>query len=175
MSEDKELTQKETLFCEFYIERFNGTQSYLKAYPDTKNDNVAGVEAHNLLRKPKIKDFIKEIQVDLAEIAGISRLRVLREHEKIAFSSIAHLHETWIDRTDFEKLTDEQKACIQDIKTKTRSYADENGVNVEIEEVQVKLYSKEKALDSISKMLGFNEPEKHNVKLEVFEIIEPEF
>ena len=58
------------------------------------------------------------MRANMAETAGISALRVIKEHEKIAFSSIAHLYNTWIERVEFEKLTDDQKACIKSISTK---------------------------------------------------------
>ena len=55
---------------------------------------------------------------NLAETAGITALMIASEHAKIAFSSIAHLHNTWISLKEFETLTEDQKTCIQEISTK---------------------------------------------------------
>jgi phage terminase small subunit len=102
----------------------------------------------------------------LAETAGISRLMVLREHQKMAFSSIAHLHLTWIKRKDFEELTEDQKSCIAEIDTKIKTEFEFDPENpneknpITVEYVKIKLYDKQKALDSISKMLGFEAPTK---------------
>jgi phage terminase small subunit len=117
--------------------------------------------AYENLRKPQIKAYIEELQADLEKTAGISRLKVLKEHEKLAFSSIAHLHNTWIERKAFEDLTPEQKACIAEITVQTRTLPgsdDEDPVQVDF--VKLKLYDKQKALDSISKMLGYDAPTK---------------
>lgn len=152
---DKELTQKQKLFCEFYLSGFgdtkayNQTQSYLKVYDCSYETAMAN--SSKLLSETKIQEYIEELQKDLSKASGISRLRVLREWENIAFSSMAHLHNSWMDRKEFETLTEEQKACISEIKTKVSEFGSE---------VLIKLYSKEKALENISKMLGFNEPEK---------------
>lgn len=151
MEEKEELTKKERLFCEFYIEKFNGADSARRAGYSAKSAKEIASEN---LTKPHIQAYIKEIQKDLSKIAGISRLRVLREWENIAFSSIAHMHNSWVDRKEFEELTAEQKACISEIKTKPTMFG---------EEILIKLYSKEKALENITKMLGFNEAEKHEI------------
>ena len=63
---------------------------------------------------------------------------------------------------EFESLSDDDKACIQEVSTKTikRTIGDEP---VEEEFVKIKLYDKQKSLDSISKMLGFDAPVKQEI------------
>jgi phage terminase small subunit len=151
----KGLTEKQKVFCRNYIHDWNATRSYVIAYPGVKNDNVAHVNASRLLQKATIQQYIIEVQKDLEKLSGISKKMVLDEHKKLAFSSIAHLHNTWIERKQFESLTDEQKACISEISTQTRTVHD-----VDIEFIKIKLYDKQKALDSISKMLGYDAPGK---------------
>ena len=158
---NKQLTQKQKVFCCEYIFDWNATRAAKAA---GYSEDTAGSIGHENLTKPEIKAYIKELQGDLEKTAGLSRLRVLKEHEKIAFSSIANLHNTWITRKEFDILTEEQKASIEEISTQTRfekSYADNpDGEVMQIDYVKIKLYSKQKSLDSISKMLGYNEPEK---------------
>jgi phage terminase small subunit len=160
----EELTGKQKRFCEEYIFDFNATRAAKAA---GYSEDTAGSIGHENLKKPEIQAYIKVLQSDLEKTSGISRLRVLREHEKLAFSSIAHLHDTWITRKTFETLTDEQKACIAEISTQTRIEKDysENpeGTPMQVDYVKVKLYDKQKALDSISKMLGFDSAEKIEV------------
>lgn len=156
------LSEKEKKFCSEYILDWNQTRSYRVAYPNTTNDNSAAASANKLLRKPKIEAYIKHIKRDLEKQAGISRLMVINEFKKIAFSSVAHLHNTWITRKEFEQLTDEQKDCIESIDVKV-SKNEESGY--ETEQVKIKLYDKQKALDSINKMLGYNEPEMIEAKV----------
>lgn len=158
---DKQLTYKQEKFCQEYAIDYNATRAYMVAYPNTKNRNTAGVLANKLLRNPKIQSNISEIQKNVARSAGISRLRVVNEFKKIAFSSIAHLHETWLTRHDFELLTEDQKACIESIDTKIlKRTIPDTEIDIEVEHIKIKLYDKQKALDSINKMLGYNEPEK---------------
>lgn len=153
-------TQKEKNFCNEYILNWNATQSYLKAYPNTKNENVAGSSAARMLLKPKIQSYIENIQKDLEKIAGISRLSVVLEFKKIAFSSIAHLHNTWVELHDFNNLTDDQKSCIESVDTKVVKRKTEEGLEIDVEQVKIKLYDKQKALENINKMLGYNEPDE---------------
>lgn len=172
--EAKELTGKQKRFCEEYIFDFNASRAYKAAYPDAKSDDGARASSSELLTKPNIQAYIKTLQSDLEKTSGISRLRVLREHEKLAFSSIAHLHDTWIERKAFDQLTPEQKDCIAEISTQIKTSRNSDGTLEENEYVKVKLYDKQKALDSISKMLGFDAPDKveHNINgLKSFKII----
>lgn len=150
----KDLNEKQKKFCREYIYDFNGTRAYLEAYPDS-SEEAARSSASDLLTKPNIKAHIDDIKNKLEENAGISRLKVLNEHMKLAFSSIAHMHNTWVERKKFDELTDEQKSCIAEIQTQTG----ETG-----EMVKIKLYDKQKSLDAISKMLGYNEAEKVQVE-----------
>lgn len=159
------LTMKEKIFCENYIYDWNATRSYLVAYPTTKNADTAAVLAHRKLRKGKVQSYIAEIQADLEKIAGISRMKILNEHMKLAFSSIADMHNTWIKRKDFESLTNDQRACIAEIDTKVKTEYEYNSETKEkepiaVEYIRIKLYDKQKALDSISKMLGYDAPVK---------------
>lgn len=153
-----ELNDRQVRFCQEYIIDLNGTRAYMTAY-NTKDYEGAKASASRLLTNVNVKACIKKMQSDLEEQAGITRLRVLLEHKKLAFSSIAHLHQTWIKRKDFEELTDDQRSCISEIDTKVqKEKRDDEEVTVEY--VKVKLYDKQKALEAISRMMGYNEPEK---------------
>lgn len=160
-------TDKQEKFCYEYCLDFNATQAAIRAgYSKTAARSIAS----QLLTKVNIQDKIKIMQDNLAETAGMGRLKVINEHIKIAFSSIAHLHDTWIQRKEFESLTEDQKACIAEIDTKIKTEYEFNPESQErepirVEYVRVKLYDKQKALDSISKMLGYDAPIKMQVDL----------
>jgi phage terminase small subunit len=166
-----QLTDKQEKFCYEYCLDFNATRAAISA---GYSENSARSQASQLLTKLNIQNRIKEMQDNLAQTAGISRLKVLLEHQKLAFSSIAHLHNTWIERKEFELLTDIQKECIQEIDTKTQhktvwEYNEDtekkDPVDYTVEYVKIKLYDKQKALDSISKMLGFDAPLKTEIDI----------
>ena len=56
---NEELTPKQQLFCIYYIEEFNATKSYQKAFGSSYN--VSMVEGCKLLRNPKIKEEIDKL------------------------------------------------------------------------------------------------------------------
>ena len=54
----KKLTIKQKKFADEYIKTGNATESYKKAGYKYSSDNMASVEAHKLLRNPKVKAYI---------------------------------------------------------------------------------------------------------------------
>lgn len=173
--EESTLTEKNKIFCREYIFDWNGSRAYKIAYPEITED-AARVGASRLLTNDNIKEYIELIQGDLEKLAGISRIKVISEHMKLAFSSIAHLHNTWIELRQFEALTKEQKDCIAEIDTKTeRKYFPEYDpdkedfvkVPYDVKYVKIKLYDKQKSLDAINKMLGYDAPIKSQIDVNV--------
>ena len=73
------LTHKQELFCQEYIIEFNATQSYTKAGYSAKNDKVAGVESHKLLKNPKIQEKINELKAFREKKLEIDAEWVLKE------------------------------------------------------------------------------------------------
>jgi hypothetical protein len=71
------LTPKEREFCLLYFgdEQLagNGVRSYMAIYPDS-NYNSAAVKASELLKTPKVREFLAELQEGVIEEAA-SRLR----------------------------------------------------------------------------------------------------
>jgi phage terminase small subunit len=114
MSDVKELTQKQKLFCEYYIEEWNASESARRAGYSLKTAGSMGSEN---LKKPEINAYIKELQCDIEKIAKVSRLKILNAYKDIAFSDL---------------ITSDPKDEL-------------------------------KALDSISKMLGYNDAEKFDI------------
>lgn len=158
----RKLTPKMMLFCKAYV--CNGWNATKAAIEAGYSEKVAQPIASRLLLNVIIQDRIKYVREHIEENLGINREKVIREHMKLAFNSIAHLHNTWIERKDFEELSDDQKECIAEISTQTRHAAgvDQNGeiIDVEVDFVKIKLFDKQKALDSISKIMGYDAPIK---------------
>jgi len=152
------LTEKERIFCHQYIIDWNGARSARVAGYSEKTVNEI---AHQNLTKLHIQQYISFIKNNFEEEAGISKLRNLQELAKIAYSSIAHLHNTWIERKEFESLTEDQKSAIESIDTKTMTI-DYDESTKEVEYVKIKLYSKTIALGMINEMMGY----KAAVKIE---------
>ena len=80
----EKLTDKQERFCYEYVLHLNATKAAINAGYSEKTAYSIGFE--NLI-KPEIQKRIDEMKSNLAETAGISALRVLREHEQIAFNT----------------------------------------------------------------------------------------
>jgi len=157
------LTEKERLFCHQYIIDWNGARSAREA---GYSENTCKEIACENLTKPHITQYINFIKNNIEEEAGISKLRIVNELKKIAFSSIAHLHNTWITLADFELLTDDQKASIESIDTKVQKKNIGDNLDpeiVDVEYIKIKLYSKIQATDQLNKMMGYNASDKLDV------------
>lgn len=168
------LTVKQENFCNKYIECGNASEAYRYAYKcSRKNDKTVWENASRLLNDSKVTARVKELQNELKKSSDISKESLLEELSNIAFSSIAHMHNTWIERKEFDKLTDKQKSTIKSISTKvfkrTIGTNDEPEI-VDVEYVKIELHDKMKAIERICKMLGYDEaikidiPEKITIK-----------
>ena len=159
------LTEQQRLFCKNYVITLNGAESYRKAYGLDKEQDSARSSSSELLTKPNIIDYIDYLRSDIEEALDLSKIKVVAEHQKLAFSNIARLHNTWITRKEFEELTDEEKACIQEISTKVQTlYSEKEPIGEEVW-VKVKLYDKQKSLESISKLLGYDSPSRLEIDM----------
>jgi phage terminase small subunit len=158
--EDKEITPREERFCYEYVLHLNAAKAAVLA---GYSENSARSKGCQLLTKVNVQNRIKHLQGNLAATAEISALRVLKEHEKIAFSNAGQLREGWIALKEFGELTEDQLACIQEVSSRQTKRVDGEGGMVLEEWVKVKLYDKQKSLDSIKAMLGFDAPERQEI------------
>jgi len=157
-----QLTPKQEKFCYEYCIDYHITNAAIRAGYSKRTAYSTGSEN---MKKPEIKLRIKDMQVNLCETSGISALKIINEHAKIAFSNLSNMKNGWMSLKDFESLSESEKACIAEVQTKESRRAD-GGDGIIIEEwVKIKLYDKQKSLDSISKMLGYDAPQKIDVGL----------
>jgi len=170
----KELNENHKYFCHEYTLDWNATRAYQKVY--NSSYEVAMASGCRLLRNDKIQEYINFLKENIEINLGLSKQKIIKEHLKLAFSSIAHMHNTWIERKEFDELTDEQKECIEEISTQTKTTNNDYGTT-EVEFVKIKLYSKQDSLKEISKLMGYNAPEKSEIKVEqcVIELPEQHF
>lgn len=83
--DDSGLTDKQRLFCLYYVKSFNATQSAINAgYAPVG----AHVEGSRLLRNPKVAAHIREIKKDMTSGVFLEAADVLNKYIKIAFSDI---------------------------------------------------------------------------------------
>lgn len=173
----KGLTIKQEKFCNKYLECGNASEAYRFAYDcSNMSDNVIYNKASEMLDKGEIRVRIDYLKSHLAEAAGISALQIIREHQKIAFSDATRIRDGWMDLKDFEALSEDEKACIKSIETKRTKRVTPMGEDIIDEQVKITCYDKQKALDSIVNMLGYNAPAKvANTDSEGNDIPQPTF
>lgn len=158
------LNDMQVRFCEEYVLDWHVTNAAKRAGYSERSAHSIGSD---LLKKHEIREYIEFLKTDTARLAGVSLLRNVQELRNIAYSSIAHLHNKWIDLKRFEDLTEEQKSAIESIDTKSEIAPD--GTKT-VQYVKIKLHSKIKAIDLMNKMLGFNAPKEIKLDVEVSEL-----
>lgn len=167
MASDK-LTIKQEKFCNKYLECGNASEAYRYAYNCSKmSDNAVWNASSLLMDHPKVTQRIDYLKSHLAEAAGITALQIIREHQKIAFSDATRIRNGWMSLKEFESLRDDEKACIKSIETKQTKRKTSDGDVVIDEQVKITCYDKQKSLDSIVNMLGYNAPIKQDVDANV--------
>lgn len=156
---------KQEKFCTKYLECGNASEAYRYAYDCSRmSDSSVWTNASKLISDAKVSQRIEYLKAHLAEAAGISALRIIREHEKIAFSDGTRIRDGWMSMKEFDQLTDTERACIKAVETKQTKRLDQNGDTILDEWVKVTCYDKQRALDSLASMLGYDAPAKVEVE-----------
>ena len=84
--ESDELTDKQRLFCIYYIKSFNATMSAIKAGYATNSAHVRGSE---LVRNSKVADEIRRLKGEMQQGVFIDAMDVLNKYIQIAFADIS--------------------------------------------------------------------------------------
>lgn len=163
------LTQKQEEFCNYYIETGNASEAYRRAFCCQKmSEKTIWEKASVLLSKDKVRTRVRELQEEQKNKSDITKEKILNELSNIAFSSIAEMHNTWIERKEFDNLTPKQKSAIKSISTKIlkKNIGTSDAPEiVDVEYVKIELHDKLKAIERICKMLGYDAPDKEEVNV----------
>ena len=126
--ENEELTQKQQLFCIYYIQLFNATKAYQKAYQC--DYNTAAVCGSRLLKKVKIVNEINMLKQNRLNRDLIIEIKDLNKTDASLIKKISVGKITSIELQDTMKAldwltkhmgiaTDEQRAKIELLKAQT--------------------------------------------------------
>ena len=80
------MTDKQKLFCIYYIKCFNATKAYQRAYKCKYE--TAAVNGSRLLKNTKIKKEIKELKGNKLNRAFISKSDIVQKYIDIAFADV---------------------------------------------------------------------------------------
>lgn len=158
------LTGKRLLFCDEYLIDLNATQAAIRAGYSVK---TARSQANELLTKPDIQAYIAEKRKALADKLDISQERVLKEYAAIAFLDIRKVFDSEGRLKPMQELDDETARAIASIESYEEIERAGEETFVAGMNRKVKMWDKRAALDSICKVLGYNAPEKKDVKKEL--------
>ncbi|MDO4794217.1 MAG: terminase small subunit [Filifactor alocis] len=81
-----ELTDRQQLFCLYFIRSFNAARSYQKAYGGSYG--VAGTEGYKLLKKPHVREEIDRLKKARYTREFLSESDIFQEYMDYAFSDI---------------------------------------------------------------------------------------
>lgn len=100
VSENPDLTDKQRLFCLYYVRYFNATKAYQKAYGCSYN--TAMVEGYKTLVKPKIQNEIQALKQSRLNRELLDEHDIFQKYMDIAFADI----------TDFVEFGQEEEYVI---------------------------------------------------------------
>ncbi|MGI6079020.1 MAG: terminase small subunit [Fastidiosipilaceae bacterium] len=147
--ENNNLTDKQRLFCLYYLKYFNATKAYQKAYKCSYE--VANKNAYSLMVNHGIKSKIEQLKQERFNGVFLDAKAVLQKYIDIAFADIT-------DYVEFgqEEMADEQGNRFNVNRVKFRESADVDGTIItEVKQgkngVSIKLADKMKALEFLSK------------------------
>lgn len=150
--EELELTDKQKRFCEEYLLDLNATQAAIRAGYSAKTANE---QAGRLLVNVSIQNYISELQKERSERTQVTADRVITEFAKLGFSNIRKYTNADWSIKPLDEIAEVDTSCIQSVKTTVNEGASQDGeVLWKKTTVELKLHSKQAALDSLAKHTG---------------------
>ena len=143
--DDDGLTDKQRLFCNYYMQSFNATQAAIKAGYSEKSAYQIG---YQLLQKTSVKAYLKNLKEQQKSELFISQEWVLNRHAQIANSNI---NDYITPDGTLKKNTD--GTLIKKITVKT-SRSEFEGSYKESSTISIELEDRKESLKFLTKYLG---------------------
>lgn len=151
LNANDELTDKQKLFCLYYLQSFNAAQSYIKAYGCTYE--TAMVEGSRSLRNPKIKAELDRLRIELQSEQYFTIQDIINEYAKQAFSDIKNIATFGTESVEME---DGSERELSFVRLKQSNEVDGTLVQ-EVKQgkdgVSAKLWDKQKAMAELVKLM----------------------
>jgi len=164
------LTEKQRLFCLYYIKNFNATQAAIKA---GYTDKYPGEMGYQLLQKPTLRTEIKRLKELKRQSIMINEDDIVERYMRIAFADMTDFAEFGTEEyPDIDAAGNTQIDYNGNVKMCKRSYLEfkdltevDGGLICEISMgrngMKFKLEDRMKALDWLSNYFNMNPMNKH--------------
>lgn len=165
-SPDKKLTPQQEKFAQEFVLTGIGAEAYRKAYPRSLKwkDNSVYTAASLLLSDAKVSQRVDELRAEIKERFDISAERLLLEQSRIALFDYRKLFDEDGRLVDVTRMPDEVAAAVSSVKiNRVKRTPVEGDAPVDEEVVELKLWNKNTALDSLFKNAGLYERDNKRV------------
>jgi len=181
---EKGLNGKQELFCRYYINSFNATQAYLKAYQCSYD--VANAEGYKLLVKPCVKAEVERLKNIKRQSIMIGEDDIVERYMRIAFADMTDFVEFGRVKvpvmTMFGPMMETDPSGkqipvmkeINEVRFKDGSTVD-GGLICQIKQgkdgASIKLEDRQKALDWLSNYFNMNPMNQHKQEYDKLKIV----
>ena len=145
---------KHERFCQEYIIDLNATQAYIRVGYSEKGAETA---SSRLLTNVKVQQRIAELKGKVGEKLEVKQEDVARELMRLGYSNVKSFINEDGSIKNIHDLPDEITAAVSSVKHKIIKTLTDGS---KVFDLEIKFHSKERALDSLGKHVGFFE--KHN-------------
>lgn len=151
------LTEKQELFVQAYLIDFNATKAAKSA---GYSEDTAGAIGWENLRKPEIQARIEEVRSEMGKSFNVTRERLAQELARIAYSDLRQAFDDKGALKSPENWSDDVAAVIASVEV------DELFEGFGEDRIQIgytkklKVWEKVKAIEALTKLMGYNAPEK---------------
>lgn len=155
----QKLTDKQKQFVHEYLKDSNACQAAIRAGYAKKCADSQGIQ---LLRNPKVFEYLQQLRDQDAINAGISRDWVLHRYKILATADIRETAREDGTTRDLRELPDDIAYATKKFKNRARITGEGQDAFAEIE---YEIADKKSALDSICKVLGYNKEDETGAKM----------
>lgn len=153
LARDDELTDKQKLFCIYYVKCFNATKAYQKAYKCKYE--TAAVNGNRLLRNTKIKSEILTLKENKLNRAFISKDDIFQKYLDIAFNDMTDYAEFGVREVEvMDDKGKKEKVKVPYLNINNSDQVDGTLIS-EVGTEKIKLLDRMKALEWLTTHMDF--------------------
>ena len=153
------LTPNQRMFADEYLIDRNGTQSYLKAYPNVKKEAAARTNASKLLTNANVAAYVEAHLEEISKKAAMTVEQILIEESRIASSDIRKLFDGEFVLISPGELDEDTARAIAGVEIREQDIFNDDGEVIQtITTYKYKFWDKGQALNRLEKIHGLHQP-----------------